>query len=93
MAQPRLLGGDGLGNGGKGQILRIRVALLAPQIEEASVAERDVLRGVDAEAGCGAIDPLGRAFEFGKIADGGFVDVAVTLPVGPLRAPFFIAEG
>jgi len=81
------------GAGGEGKVLGRGVMLLAPKVKETAVAERDVLRRDDAQAGRCCINPLGRAFEFGKIADGGFVDVAVTLPVGPLRAPFFIAEG
>ena len=70
-----------------------RIVLLAPEVEEAAVAEGDVLGGVDAEAQSGAVDPFGGAFEFSEVADGGFVDDTVALAVGPLGAPFFIAEG
>ena len=48
---------------------------------------------VDAQAYCGFIDPFCGAFEFGIVADGGFVDDAVALAVGPFRPPFFITEG
>jgi len=72
--------------------------LLAPLVKEAAVAEGDVVGGIDAETEGSAIDPFGGAFEFGVIADGGFIDDAVAIhavfaEVGPFGAPFFIAEG
>ncbi len=67
--------------------------LFAPLIEETAVAEGDVLGGIDAEAEGGAVDPCGGAFELRVVADGGFVDDAVAFAVGPLGAPFFVAEG
>jgi len=78
---------------GKGEIDGGGVVLFAPEVEEAAVAEGDVLGRVDAEAGCGAVNPIGRAFEFGVVADGSFIDDAVALPVSPLSAPFLIAKG
>ncbi len=71
--------------------------LLAPLVKEAAVAEGDVVGGSDAEAERGAVDPVGGAFEFGVVADGGFVNDAVALRtvfagVGPFGAPFFAAE-
>ena len=69
------------------------MALLAPLLKEAAIAEDDVLRRLDAQAGGGAIDPLRRAFELGVVADGSLIDHAVAFAVGPLGAPFFITEG
>ncbi len=66
--------------------------LHAPLLEESAVTKGDVIRGIDAETqGC-AINPLGGAFEFRKVADGCFIDDAVALAVGPLGAPFFITK-
>jgi len=67
--------------------------LFAPEIEEAAVAEGDVLGGIDAQEGGGAVDPFGGAFELGVVADGGFIDDAMALAVGPLGAPFLVAKG
>jgi len=65
---------------------------LAPQIEEAAVAEREIVGSVDAKVAGGAVDPGGRALQFGVVADGSFVDNAMALAISPLGAPFFIAE-
>lgn len=89
----RLLWQTGLGDGGEGEVLGGGVVLAAPEVEEPSVAEGDVPGRIDAQAGGGAVDPFGGAFEFGVVADGGFVEDAVALPVCPLAAPFFVAEG
>ena len=66
--------------------------MVAPHFEEAAIAERDILRGIDAETSRGPVNPCGRAFEFREAANGGFVDHAVTLAIGPLGAPLFIAK-
>lgn len=66
--------------------------LVAPGLEETSVAESHVLCGSDAEPGGGAVDPGGRALQLRVIADGGFVDDAVALAVGPFRAPLLITK-
>ena len=67
--------------------------LLAPEIEEAPITQGDVLRGIDAESDGGLVDPIGWAFEFGEVADGGLVNDAMALGQMPLGAPFFITEG
>jgi hypothetical protein len=78
---------------GEGEVLGGGVALGAPEVEEAAVAEGDVLGWIDGEAGGGAVDPFSGAFELGEVADGGFIDDAVALAVSPLGAPFLVAEG
>jgi hypothetical protein len=87
----------GGGNDGKGEFFGGAAVLLAPLVKEAAVTEGDVVGGSDAEAERGAVDPLGGAFEFSVVADGGFVDDAVSLRavmagVGPFGAPLFIAK-
>ena len=82
-----------LGHRGKSQVARAARMLLAPLIEEAAVAEGDVLGGIDAQAGGSAVDPFRGAFELGVVADGRFVDDAVAFAVVPLGAPLFIAKG
>ena len=67
--------------------------LVAPEFEEAAVAECDVLGGVDAEARCGSVDPLGGAFQLGVVADWSFIDDAMAFAIGPLGTPFLVAEG
>ena len=67
--------------------------LVAPDFEEAAIAEGDVLGWIDAEARGGAVDPLGGAFQFCVVANGSFIDDTVALAVCPLGTPFFIAEG
>ena len=67
--------------------------LLAPDVEKTAVAEGDVLGGIDAEGGGGSIDPVARAFEFGEVADRGFVDDAVAFAQGQFGAPFLVTEG
>lgn len=88
-----LMGAIGFGDGGEGQILRGGTVLLPPQLEEAAVAERDVLGRSDGQSCGDAVDPLRRAFELGELADGGFIDHAVTLAVRPLGAPLLVAKG
>ena len=77
----------------KCQIVARAGMALPPQIEKPPIAERNVARRVHTEPRGAAVDPLRRALELGVIADGGFVDHAVSLAVGPLGAPFFIAKG
>ncbi len=67
--------------------------LLAPQIEEAAVTQRQVFFAVDAEPRGGAINPFGRALEFRIIADGRLVDDTMSLTVFPLGTPLLIAKG
>src|ERR1035437_10963927 len=68
------------------------MVLLAPVLEEAAVAERDVLCRIDAQVGGGAVNPFGGAFQLGIVADGGLIDHAMSLAVGPLSAPLFITK-
>jgi len=67
--------------------------LLTPLVEQAPIAERNVIRGADAEARGSAVNPFGRPFELGIIAYGCFVDYAMALAILPLGAPFFVVEG
>jgi len=80
------------GDGGKGEIFNRAAVIDAPLVKETAVAEGDVAGGIDAETGGRAVNPIGRAFELGVVADGRFIDDAVPLAVGPLGAPFFIVE-
>ena len=87
------LDGRSAGNSVKGEVGGGGAVLVAPLVEEAAIAEGDVVGGLEAEAGGGAVDPFGGAFELGVVADGGFVDDAMAFAVVPLGAPFFVAEG
>ena len=80
-------------DGGKGHVCSGGALLFAPLVEQPSIAQRDVFFPIDAYPGGGAVDPFGRAFQLGVVADGRFVHHAMALAVGPLGAPFFIAEG
>ena len=80
-------------DGSESEVFSVRAVLLAPKIKEAAIAEGEVPGRVDTETGGGAVDPLAGAFELGIVANGGFVDNAVSGPVRPLATPFFIAEG
>src|SRR5580658_7335060 len=74
-------------------MLRRRMMLLAPLIEEPAVAERHILAWLHSQAHSYAIDPLRRAFQFGEVSDGRLVDHAMSFAIAPLRAPLFVAEG
>ena len=52
----------------------------------------DVVGLEDAEMMGGGVDPVGRAFDLGDVADGGAIDDYVTLAVGPLGTKFLIDE-
>jgi hypothetical protein len=80
------------GEGFEGEVGGGGGVLLAPLVEEAAVAHRDVILGADAELKCCAVNPFCGAFELSVVADGGFVDDAVAFAVAPLGAPFFVAE-
>lgn len=62
----------------------------APLFEESSVAEGHERSGVEAEARGDGVDPFFRAFQFGKVADGGFIEDAMAISVGVFGPPFFI---
>lgn len=66
---------------------------LFPAEEELCVGRGDVVTLADAEELCGAVDPIGCAFDFSDVADGGKVDYNVSRTVGPFGAIFLIAEG
>ena len=66
---------------------------LAPLVEEASIAQRDVILRANPELKCSAVNPFGGTFQLGIVADGGFVRYAMAIAVVPLGAPFFVAEG
>jgi len=72
---------------------------LFPIEEELAVAVGEEGGGIDVELGESAIDPVGGAFEFDVVADGGFVDEEVRSSIGvgadgmrPLGAVFFVDE-
>ena len=92
----KLSPGEGCGDGRKGQILGFGICegmIQPPLFEETTVAVRDVLAGLNAEQFRGTVNPIVRAFELGKVADGRFIHHAMAFAVLPLGAPFFIAEG
>jgi len=86
---PDAVGGDRR----EGKVLGLGAVALPPRVEEPPIAERDVLSGIDAETLRRAVDPLGWAFEFGKVADRRLVHHAVALAFIPLGAPLFVVEG
>jgi len=53
----------------------------APLVKKAAIAQGDVVGLVDTEALGGAVDPFGRSFELGVVADGGFVNHAMAFAV------------
>jgi len=65
----------------------------APLVKKAAIAQGNVVSLVDAKALGGAVDPFGRSFELGVVADGGFVNHAMAFAVLPLGAPFFVTKG
>jgi hypothetical protein len=83
----------GLGDRGEGEVLGRGAVLLTPEIEEAAIAQGDVRGAVYGETNGGAVDPFVGALELGIVADGGFIDNAVTLAVRPLGTPLLIAKG
>ncbi len=76
----------------KGKVLRSALVLFAPLFEEPAIAERAVVCQAHAEARGSLVDPIGRALQFCIIADGGFVNYAMSFAVFPLGAPLLIAE-
>jgi hypothetical protein len=77
-------GEDGRDDVGEGEVLGGATGALLPIEKELAVAVGEAGRGVYVECGQGSIDPVGRAFEFGVVADGGFVDDEVGSGVGRL---------
>lgn len=77
----------------EGEVLGGAGGFPAPGFEEAAVAEGDETGGIDVEPAAGGVDPVGRAFELGVDADGGFVENAVAGGVGELGAVFLVDEG
>jgi hypothetical protein len=69
------------------------VGTLLPAEEELDVRRGDVITLADVEELCSAVDPLGCAFDFSDVADGGAVDYNVSGTVSPFCAIFLIAEG
>jgi hypothetical protein len=67
--------------------------LLAPLLEEAAVAEGDVIGWAEPMLAAARSIHSAVAFQFGVVADGGFVDHAMAFAVVPLGAPLLIAEG
>lgn len=67
--------------------------LFTPHIEEATVAQSEVLCLRNAKTGGSPVNPFGGAFKLSVVADRRFVDHAVTFTVRPLSAPFLIEEG
>jgi len=68
----------GFCNGGEGEVACVAAGLLFPLLEEASVAHGHAVGGGYAELVSDAVDPFGRALEFGEDSDGGFVENAVS---------------
>ncbi len=89
-------GGDDLG---EGEVFGGAAGALLPVEEEFAVAVGEAGGVVDLEFGEGPVDPFGRAFELGVVADGGFIDDQVNggvrggIGVGPLGAVFLVDEG
>ncbi len=70
-----LAGGEGGGGDlGEGEVFGGAAGALLPVEEELAVAVGEAGGGVDVEVGEGAVDPVGGAFEFGVVADGGLVE-------------------
>jgi hypothetical protein len=66
-------GKDRRGDFGEGEVFGRAAGALLPVEKELAVAVGEAGGVTDAECGQGAVDPVGRAFEFGVVADGGFV--------------------
>jgi len=60
--------------------------------EEAAVAEGHLILGSYAQFLRDVVDPVRWAFQFCEGSDGGFVYYTVTVAVGPLGAPLFVAK-
>src|SRR5436309_3748724 len=82
----------GGGNSGKSHLIGLTACLLLPAQKQADVRVSDVLFFGDAEsAGC-LIDPLRRAFNFAKVANGGLIHHDMALAIAPFSAEFFVAK-
>jgi len=99
-AAEALTGGEGGSEDlGEGEVFGGATGALLPIEEELAIAVGKAGVRIDVEFGQGAIDPVRRAFEFGVISDGGFVNdkvgygVGDGIDVGPLGAEFFVDEG
>src|SRR5579862_4650519 len=66
--------------------------LLLPRLEQPPVAQRHVFRWHHSKLVRSVIDPLRGAFQSREIPDRRLVDHAVSLAIGPLAAPLFIAK-
>ena len=83
----------------EGKVLGWAAGALLPVEEELAVAVGQAGGMIDIEVGQGAIDPVGRPFEFGVVADGGLVDDEMSyrigggIDVGPLGPEFFVDKG
>ena len=90
MERERLAGG--VGESGEGEVFGGAAGFFSPLLEDAAIAEGELILLGYAQLLGDAVDPLGSAFELGEDAQWGFIDDAVALVVGPLGAPFFVAE-
>src|ERR1700688_1899937 len=79
-----------LRNLGKGEVRGLGTSLIPPQLENATVTERDELALADAERLRSRVDPFARTFEFRIYPQRRFVENTMAPPVCPFRAPFFI---
>ena len=73
------------GRGGdfvEGEVLGEAAGALLPVEEEAAVAVGEAGGGIDVELGQGVVDPCGRAFQLGVVADGGLVEDEVEAGIG-----------
>jgi hypothetical protein len=93
MGLPNLLRPAGGLDCGERKILRRRVMLLAPLIEQPSIAESHVFGVRYSQPRSHAVDPLCRSFQLGIIADRGLVHHAVPLAIAPLATPLLISKG
>src|SRR5437762_1361412 len=92
-------GEDRRGDFGEGEVFGRAAGALFPVEKELAVAVGEAGSGVYVEFGQSAVDPVGGAFEFDVVADGGFVDEEMAGGVGvgtdgvrPLGAVFLVEE-
>ena len=70
------------GNLVEGEVLGEAAGALLPAKEEAAVAVGETGGGIDVEPGQGVVNPCGRAFQLGVVADGRLVKDEVEAGIG-----------
>ena len=80
-------------DGSEGQVSGLGLVLNTPLFKQPAVAQRNVIFTPDADPRGRTVDPFGRSFQFGVVADWRFIYNAMAFAIVPFGAPLFVLKG